>query len=158
MSQALAQPEFLIVRQAPFIQFAQDGEDPRKFGDDCPPARFGGMCGEHQADLGMLQDVTQAFGRDATLGQEPDSLPHRSSPWPGHTHLSGTNATNALAVLGQVDELEVIGKGANERLSFISAEVVYQCIEHAPGGLVTAAQGFGVAPGFLGQGEGTVAA
>ena len=74
MSESLARSLRLVGQQHPLVKVAQDAEDARELGNDGAPTRLGRMGRQNEANLGIVQELSELRGVDP-VARRGDALP-----------------------------------------------------------------------------------
>ncbi len=82
-----------------------------------PPPRLGGMGGEHRSQLKAFQESAQLIGFHLGAGELVDRIGDRLGE--GARPFTATKRSDAMLLLGEVDEQEVGGEGAGHRQELV---------------------------------------
>ena len=120
----LFQEPLFVGQQLAAIQILQGGGQPGQFGENRPSFGLGGVGGKDGFDVQVGHDLAHFFFVYPRAPQRGNGGADGFAGGVG-VFLTGALAQHADAVLvfGDVDELEVVGKGAGDRLEFIEAEL-----------------------------------
>ena len=80
-----------------------------------------------------IQKLRQLRGVDPVVGEKAYGLHQRAAPRSACGHFAVADAANSLAIFREIDELEVVGEGANQGLGLVVRKTSHQCIELDPG-------------------------
>jgi hypothetical protein len=133
VGKALAGSLGLIGQEHPLVEITKNAEDARQLGNDRPSPRLRRMSSQNQSNLGVVQQLRHVPGIDSVAGKEPHRLRKGASPRSSLGHFAIADAAYSLAVFREIDELEVVGEGANQGLSLVVRKTSHHFIELDPG-------------------------
>lgn len=136
--QLSACPRELVRFDLSIVKLADRSEDACQLGHRGAAPRLRRMGGQHQADVGVCEQLPQVIGARPASGDDRHRLAQRPAAWRGRLlALARADAANPLVVLGEVDEAEVARECAHEHRCLLDRQARHQGGQLVRGDLLT---------------------